>query len=86
MNCCLFIFIHYRISSCVDMLNVYSIIITPLTTLRVLRFPLLVLNCVGTNALARMHKYLGGLDWFRSRLIGIAKLGSVNISSVVSKS
>jgi hypothetical protein len=47
---------------------------------------LLVLNCVGTNALARMHKNLGGLDWFRSRLIGIAKLGSVNISSVVSKS
>ena len=47
---------------------------------------LLVLNCVGTNALARMHKNLGGLDWFRSPLIGIAKLGSVNISSVVSKS
>jgi hypothetical protein len=76
MNCCLFIFIHYQISSCVDMLNVYSIIITPLTTLRALRFPLLVLNCVGTNDLVRMHKNLGGLDWFRSPLIGIAKLGS----------
>ena len=60
---------------------------TPLATIRASKLPSFSFELCGKPMLWHASiKSLGRLDWFRSPLKGIAELGSVNISSVVSKS